>query len=72
MLNHQIKTTNILRKIAENTLWITLCITLLKTTKKLFISVYPQGQVFELLKKIDASSEGLLAKSEGAPKVERR
>ncbi|EFT38573.1 hypothetical protein HMPREF9494_01526 [Enterococcus faecalis TX2137] len=43
MLNHQIKTTNILRKIAENALWITLCITLLKTTKKLFISVYPQG-----------------------------
>ena len=26
MLNHQIKTTNILRKIAENALWITLCI----------------------------------------------
>ncbi|KII39734.1 hypothetical protein QI17_11530 [Enterococcus faecalis] len=72
MLNHQIKTTNILRKIAENTLWITLCITLLKTTKKLFISVYPQGYVFELLKKIDASSEGLLAKSKGIPKVERR
>ncbi|EJU96771.1 hypothetical protein HMPREF1334_03226 [Enterococcus faecalis ERV41] len=48
MLNHQIKQrifseTNILRKIAENTLWITLCITLLKTTKELFISVYPQG-----------------------------